>query len=72
MSRLYFLAHFDGAAAPHRRWSIWGGCCGYDYVSLRLFPMGIPGEHAYLPQDTEMVQQTKQKLLRGNHAAAGY
>ena len=35
---------------------------GYDYISLRLIPMGIPGEKAYLPEDREMISRAKSAL----------
>lgn len=35
---------------------------GYDYVSIRLIPMGVPGERAFLPQDKQMVRETKTAL----------
>ena len=35
---------------------------GYDYVSLRLIPMGVPGENACLPDDKKMVRKTKAAL----------
>jgi sugar phosphate isomerase/epimerase len=35
---------------------------GYDFVSLRLIPMGIPGEAAFLPEDKAMIRKTKTAL----------
>ena len=35
---------------------------GYDYVSFRLIPMGVPGEVACLPEDKAMIRQTKDAL----------
>ena len=35
---------------------------GYDFVSLRLIPMGIAGEPQYLPTDTDMIRETKAAL----------
>jgi sugar phosphate isomerase/epimerase len=35
---------------------------GYDFVSLRLIPMGVPGEIAHLPEDKEMIRKTKAAL----------
>ena len=35
---------------------------GYDYVSLRLIPMGVPGEATCLPSDREMIRKTKAAL----------
>lgn len=35
---------------------------GYDYISLRFIPMGIPGEIAYLPEDRAMISKAKSAL----------
>ncbi len=35
---------------------------GYDYISLRLIPMGIPGETAYLPEDRAMISRARSAL----------
>lgn len=35
---------------------------GYDFVSLRLIPMGVPGEKPYLPEDKEMIRKTRAAL----------
>jgi len=35
---------------------------GYDYISLRLIPMGVPGEAPCLPGDSEMLRKTKAAL----------
>jgi sugar phosphate isomerase/epimerase len=35
---------------------------GYDFVSLRLIPMGVPGEAACLPQEKQMIRETKAAL----------
>ena len=35
---------------------------GYDFVGIRLIPMGVPGEQAYLPEDKEMIRKTKAAL----------
>ena len=35
---------------------------GYDFVSLRLIPMGVPGEADFLPQNKEMIRETKAAL----------
>ena len=62
MGRLYSLAHLTVLGCPPPEMVYLAARCGYDYVSLRLIPMGIPGEHAYLPQDREMMQKTKTAL----------
>lgn len=35
---------------------------GYDFVSLRLIPMGVPGETPFLPEDRQMIRKTKAAL----------
>lgn len=35
---------------------------GYDFVSLRLIPMGVPGEFAFYPDDRDLVRATKAAL----------
>ncbi len=35
---------------------------GYDFVSLRLIPLGVPGEKPHLPEDREMMRKTKAAL----------
>jgi sugar phosphate isomerase/epimerase len=35
---------------------------GYDFVSLRLIPMGVSGEQPCLPEDKAMIRQTKATL----------
>ena len=35
---------------------------GYDFVSLRLIPMGVPGEKSCLPEDKVMIRKTKAAL----------
>ena len=62
MKRKYSLAHLTviGCAPPEMTYL--AARTGYEYVSLRLIPMGIPGEHAYLPTDTGMIKRTKAAL----------
>lgn len=35
---------------------------GYDFVSLRLIPMGVPGEKAFMPRDRNMIRNTRKAL----------
>lgn len=35
---------------------------GYDFVSLRLIPMSVPGEYSFFPHDKELVRQTRRAL----------
>lgn len=36
--------------------------CGYDFVSLRLIPMGVPGETTFTPKDRGMIRNTRKAL----------
>jgi sugar phosphate isomerase/epimerase len=62
MKKQFSLAHLTviGCAPPEMTYI--AARAGYDYVSLRLIPMGVPGEHAYLPEDKEMIRKTKAAL----------
>jgi len=62
MNKQFSLAHLTviGCAPPEMTYI--AARAGYDYVSLRLIPMGIPGEHAYLPEDKAMIRKTKAAL----------
>ena len=35
---------------------------GYDFVSFRLIPLGLPGEADFRPDDREMIRKTKTAL----------
>jgi len=58
----FSLAHLTliGASAPELTYI--AARAGYDFVSLRLIPMGVPGECACLPQDKEMIRATRAAL----------
>jgi len=62
MKREFSLAHLTviGCAPPDMTYL--AARAGYDYISLRLIPMGIPGENAYLPEDKAMLKRTKAAL----------
>ncbi len=62
MSKQYSLAYLTvrGCEPSEMAYIAWR--VGYDYISLRLIPMGIPGENAYLPEDTAMIARTKAAL----------
>jgi sugar phosphate isomerase/epimerase len=62
MKKQFSLAHLTviGCAPPEMTYL--AARAGYDYVSLRLIPMGVAGETPYLPQDKEMLRQTKAAL----------
>lgn len=62
MRKQYSLAHLTliGSSAPELTYI--AARAGYDFVSLRLIPMGVPGEWACLPQDKEMIRATRNAL----------
>ena len=62
MRNLFSLAHLTliGCSAPELTYI--AARAGYDFVSLRLIPMGVPGEHPCLPQDKAMMRATKAAL----------
>jgi len=62
MSYQFSLAHLTliGASAPELTYI--AARAGYDFVSLRLIPMGVPGECACLPQDKAMMHATRAAL----------
>lgn len=62
MERKFSLAHLTVIDCAPPEMTYMASRVGYDYVSLRLIPMGIPGEKAYLPEDNEMIKRTKTAL----------
>ena len=62
MKKQYSLAYLtvNGCAPPEMTYI--AARAGYDFVSLRLIPMGIPGEQVYRPEDKEMIRRTKTAL----------
>ncbi len=62
MGHQFSLAHLTliGCSAPELTYI--AARTGYDFVSLRLIPMGVPGECACLPQDRMMMRATKSAL----------
>jgi sugar phosphate isomerase/epimerase len=62
LKKQFSLAHLTviGCAPPEMTYI--AARAGYDFVSLRLIPMGIPGEHTYLPEDKDMLRRTKTAL----------
>jgi sugar phosphate isomerase/epimerase len=62
MKREFSLAHLTAIGCAPPEMTYMAARAGYDYVSLRLIPMGIPGENAWLPQDKAMIKQTRAAL----------
>jgi sugar phosphate isomerase/epimerase len=62
MENQFSLAHLTvlGCAPPEMTYI--AAQAGYDFVSLRLIPLGLPGEHPFLPEDKAMLRKTKAAL----------
>jgi len=62
MRHQYSLAHLTvmGCAPPEM--TRIAAAAGYDFVSFRLIPMGMPGELRFLPGDAAMIRETKAAL----------
>jgi sugar phosphate isomerase/epimerase len=62
MRKQYSLAYLTvyGCAPPEMTYI--AARTGYDFVSLRLIPIGVAGEKPYLPEDREMIRKTKAAL----------
>ena len=62
MKKQYSLAYLTVRGCEPAEMAYIASRTGYDYISLRLIPMGIPGEKAYLPEDREMISRAKSAL----------
>jgi sugar phosphate isomerase/epimerase len=62
MKRLFSLAHLTVINCSPPEMTYLAARAGYDFVSLRLIPMGTPGEPAYLPEDKLMLRRTRSAL----------
>lgn len=62
MKKQYSLAYLtvNGCSPPEMTYI--AARTGYDFISLRLIPMGVPGEKPYLPEDKSMISETKAAL----------
>jgi len=62
MSKQYSLAYLtvNGCSPPEMTYI--AARAGYDFISLRLIPMGVAGETPYLPDDKAMISKTKAAL----------
>ena len=62
MKHQFSLAHLTvlGCTLPDMTYI--AGRTGYDFVSFRLIPMGVPGEKACHPQDTVMIRKARTAL----------
>jgi sugar phosphate isomerase/epimerase len=62
MRKQYSLAYLTVRDCEPAEMAYIASRTGYDYISLRLIPMGIPGESAYLPKDRAMISRAKTAL----------
>lgn len=63
MSHCYSLVHLTNIACPPPEFIRTAAKAGYDAVSLRTIPLGLPGERPYnLAKDPQLLRETKQAL----------
>lgn len=62
MQNQFSLAHLTILGCTPPEMTYIAARTGYDFVSLRLIPMGVPGEAACLPQEKQMIRKTKAAL----------
>ena len=62
MAYQFSLAHLTTLGCTPTEMTYIAARAGYDFVSLRLIPMGVPGDNACLPEDREMIRKTKAAL----------
>jgi sugar phosphate isomerase/epimerase len=62
MKNQFSLAHLTVLGCTPPEMTYIAARTGYDFVSLRLIPMGVPGEKACLPEDKVMIRKTKEAL----------
>jgi sugar phosphate isomerase/epimerase len=63
MKQMYSLAHLTVLNCAPPEMIYIAAMVGYDFVSLRLIPLGTPGERRYLlSEDKEMLRQTRTAL----------
>ena len=62
MKQEFSLAHLTVIECSPAEMTYIAARTGYDYVSLRLIPMAVPGEYPFSPLDKQMVRETKAAL----------
>ena len=62
MRKQYSLAYLTVYGCPPPEMTYIAARTGYDFVSLRLIPIGVAGEKPHLPEDREMMRKTKAAL----------
>ncbi len=69
MAKQYSLAYLTVSGCSPLEMIHIAARTGYDYVSLRLIPMGVPGEVPFRPDDREMVRKIEAAL---NETGVGF
>lgn len=62
MQNQFSLAHLTTLGCTPPEMTYIAARAGYDFVSLRLIPMGVPGEAACQPVDKQIIRKTKAAL----------
>lgn len=62
MKNQFSLAHLTVLGCTPPEMTYIAARTGYDFVSLRLIPLGLPEEAEFLPDDKEMIRKTKAAL----------
>ena len=62
MEPQFSLAHLTVLGCPLPEMTYIAARAGYDFVSMRLIPLGLPGEPAGLPGDRKLLRETKAAL----------
>ncbi len=62
MKNQFSLAHLTVLGCTPPEMTYIAARAGYDFVSLRLIPMGVAGEADFQPQDREVIRKTKTAL----------
>ncbi len=62
MRHRFSLAHLTVMGCPPPEMTYIAARAGFDFVSFRLIPMGLPGEPRYLPGDASLIRATKSAL----------
>ena len=63
-TRKFSLAHLTLLAAPPPELIRIAARTGYDFVGLRLIPLGLPGEVAYVPHEDAMMRRNIKAAIR--------
>lgn len=62
MTYQFSLAHLTALGCTPAELTVIAARAGYDFVSLRLIPMGVPGESDFVLSDKGMIRKTRDAL----------